>query len=47
MKKALGKLKILFLLFRSLNLGTPVSQDDNGILEGFGPENTLIQGFFA
>ena len=45
MKKALGKLKILFLLFRSLNLGTPVSQDDNGILEVFGPENTLIQGF--
>ena len=33
MKKALGKLRILFLLFRSSNLGTPVSQDDNGILE--------------
>ena len=45
MKKALGKLKILFWLFRSLNFGTPVSQDDNGILEVFGPENTLIQGF--
>jgi len=47
MKKALSKLKILFWLFRSLNFWTPVSQDDNGILEVFGPENTLIQGFFA
>ena len=47
MKKALGKLKILFWLFRSLNFWTPVSQDDNGILEVLGPKNTLIQGFFA
>ena len=47
MKKALSKLKILFWLFRSLNFWTPVSQDDNGILEVLGPKNTLIQGFFA
>ena len=45
MKNALSKLKILFRPFRSLNFWTPVSQDDNGILEVFGPENTLIQGF--
>ena len=45
MRKALSKLKILFWLFPSLNFWTPVSQDDDGILKVFGPENTLIQGF--
>ena len=45
MKKAQSKLKILFWLFCSLDFWIDVSQDDNGILEVFGPENTMIQGF--
>jgi len=33
------------LTFPFIKFLDPVSQDENGILEVFGPKNTLIQGF--